>query len=205
MLRSIGVTYLVVHPQAYDDPALRDELLGVINRDPKVVAHRTFDETTIAVLASFEAPAVVGAVRRVPSANIVARASDSADRLPFLFDEDRDSRWLSARPQSGDEWLTLELDRPRDIRLVRLQLGARSFGDYPRDLAVDAIGGASTQLLFHGSVLPQLARGIIADGDYPFIDIALPPNETKTLRLSQRGKAHTFYWSIHELQLFDQQ
>jgi hypothetical protein len=203
MLRSIGVKYLVVHRQAYEDPALRYELLGVIDRDPQVVAHRTFDETSIAVLAPFEAPAVAGMVRRVPSTFIVARASDSTDRLPFLFDEDRDSRWLSARPQSGDEWLTLELDRPRGIRLVRLQLGARSFGDYPRDLAVDAISGASTQFLFRGSVLPQLARGIIADGDYPFIDIVLPANQTKTLQLSQRGNAHTFYWSIHELQLFE--
>ena len=35
------------------------------------------------------------------------------------------------------------------------------------------------------------------------IDIVLPTNETKTLRLTQRGSAHTFYWSIHELQLFE--
>jgi hypothetical protein len=38
-----------------------------------------------------------------------------------------------------------------------------------------------------------LARGIIADGDYPFIDIVLPANQTKTLQLSQRKNAHTFH------------
>jgi len=130
----------------------------------------------------------------------VARASDGADRLPLLFDGDPDSRWLTGRPQSGDEWLALDFDRPRDVAGVRLQLGARSFGDYPRELAIE---GAARRLLFRGSVLPQLARGIIANGDYPFIDIALPPNASKTLRLSQRGSAHTFFWSIHELQVME--
>jgi hypothetical protein len=202
MLRSIGVKYLVVHRQDYGDPSLRDELLRVIEQDAQVLAHRTFDGTTVAVLAPFAPPAAVGSLTPVPSAAITAHASDSEDRLPLLFDGDRDSRWLSARPQSGSEWLTLELDRARDIRLVRMQLGTRSFGDYPRDLAIDAVDG-STHHLFRGSVLPQLARGIIADGDYPLIDIVLPVNETKTLRLSQLGKAHTFFWSIHELQLFE--
>jgi hypothetical protein len=86
-----------------------------------------------------------------------------------------------------------------------MQLGTRSFGDYPRDLAIDAVDGPTTQNLFHGSVLPQLAGGIIADGDYPFIDIVLPQNWSKTLRLSQHGSVRTFYWSTHELQLFERQ
>ena len=129
MLRSIGVKYLVAHRKAYEDPALRGELLGVIDRDLQVVAYRTFDETTIAELTPFKAPTVAGMVRRVPSTFIVARASDSTDRLPFLFDEDRDSRWLSARPQSGDEWLTLELDRPRDILLSQMARGIIADGD----------------------------------------------------------------------------
>jgi hypothetical protein len=204
MLRSIGVKYLIVHRQDYVDPSLRDELLGVIEQDAQVLAHQAFEGATVAVLAPFEPPPVVGPLILVPSGAITVHASDSEDRLPLLFDGDRDSRWLSARPQSGNEWLTLELNRARDVRLVRMQLGTRSFGDYPRDLAIDAVDGTTTQHLFRGSVLPELARGIIADGDYPFIDIVLRANETKTLRFSQRGSAHTFFWSIHELQLFEQ-
>jgi hypothetical protein len=204
MLRSIGVKYLVVHRKAYEDPALRDELLGVIDRDPQVVAYRTFEETTIAVLAPFEAPTVAGMVRRGPSTFIVARASNSTDRLPFLFDEDRDSRWLSARPQSGDEWLTLELDRPRDTRLVRLQLGARSFGDYPRDLAVDAVDGMNAHPLFRGSVLAQMARGVIADGGTILsLTSCCPRTRRRHCGSHNAEMRHTFYWSIHELQLFE--
>src|SRR5262249_24176260 len=136
MLRSIGVRYVVVHREAYEDHGLRDELLHAIAHGSGTITSRTFDRTTVAVLAPFDAPASAGS-RRVPPASIVVRASDSSDRLPFLFDGDRDSRWLTARPQSGDEWLTLELDRPRDVAAVRLQLGTRSFGDYPRELVIE--------------------------------------------------------------------
>ena len=37
----------------------------------------------------------------------------------------------------------------------------------------------------------------------PFIDLALPPNRTTTVRLRQTGAAHTFYWSVHELELWE--
>jgi len=92
MLQSIGVKYLVVHRQAYENPHASRRSARLIDRDSQVAAHRTSDETTTAVLAPFEPPAVAGTVRRVPATFVVARASDSADRLPFLFDEDRDSR-----------------------------------------------------------------------------------------------------------------
>src|SRR5262249_27528162 len=40
MLRGIGVRYLVVHRHLYDDRALADAMLGVIERDPaQVIAH----------------------------------------------------------------------------------------------------------------------------------------------------------------------
>ena len=52
-------------------------------------------------------------------------------------------------------------------------------------------------------MLPEFARGVIVDGEYPYIDIVLPPNHTRTLTLRQLGTAHTFFWSIHELALFE--
>jgi hypothetical protein len=203
MLRSIGVRYLVVHRDFYEDRLLLDELIEVLDDQRQVVSHRTFGETTVAVLVAGEMREDIGDLERVPSASIAARASASPERVRFLFDEDRDTRWLSARPQSGNEWLQLDLDRPRDIQLVRLQVATRSFGDYPRDLAIDAVDETGSHPLFRGSALPHLARGIIADGAYPFIDIVLPPNSARSLRLSQRGATQTFFWSIHELQLLE--
>jgi hypothetical protein len=139
----------------------------------------------------------------IPLASIRAQASHSANRLRLLFDGDRDSRWLTGAPQSGHEWVRLDLDRSRDVRVIRMQLGTRSFGDYPRDLAIEAVEDSGTRTLFRGSVLPQLARGVIAGGEYPFIEIVLPSNHARALRLRQLGTTPTLFWSIHELQLLE--
>lgn len=203
MLRSLGVRYLVIHRRLYEDPSLFDELMRVVDEDPQVIGHRTFENTTVAALAPFELAPVPPSVTPIPASSITARASDSSDRLPLLFDRDHDTRWLTARPQSGDEWLELTLDRARNVRVIRLQLGARSFGDYPRRLAIDTVRDAEARTVFQGAVLPNLARGILSDGEYPWIEIVLPPDMTRTLRLRQIGSAHTFFWSIHEVALLE--
>ena len=58
VLRGIGVRYLVLHRAAYDDRALADAITAVIERDSdQVAAHRTFGETTVAVLTPLDLPA----------------------------------------------------------------------------------------------------------------------------------------------------
>jgi hypothetical protein len=204
MLRGLDVRYLVVHRGAFDDAAVADKLLEILAPDRKqVVADRTFGDITVATLAPADPVPVPDDVSIVPTTAINARTSHSPDRLPLLFDGDADSRWLSGRRQSGDEWIALDLDRPRDIRVVRLQLAARSFGDYPRELAVDVVEEGGTRTLFHGPALPSFARGLVADGTHPFIDIVLPDNRARTVRLRQLGTTHSFFWSIHELRLLE--
>ena len=213
MLRGIGVRYLIVHRTSYADPPLADAMLAAIDRRSEdhasgdrsesngVIERRDFGETTVVVLAPLEIPPAPAGLSDVPYSAVRLAASAGHDRLPLLFDGNVDTRWLTGRRQSGDEWLELHFDRPRDVRLIRLQLGARSFGDYPRDLAVDAIEDGRTRGLFRGPVLPMLARGILSDGAYPFIDVVLPENRASVLRLRQLGMTNTFFWSIHELRL----
>ena len=141
--------------------------------------------------------------RRVPPSAIQARASHSQDRLPLLFDGDRDTRWLSAARQTGAEWIELELDAPRRIAAVRMQTAERSFGDYPRELAIDVVEDAGTRTLFRGSVLPAFGRGFTTNHAYPAIEIALPDNHARRVRLRQLGTTGTLFWSIHELELME--
>ena len=200
-VRGIGVRYLVVHASAYTDRAVLGALNTVITSDAaQVVDRRSFGDITVAVLAPLEAP-LPQSTTPIAATSIQASASHSADRLPQLFDGDPDSRWISSHPQNGDEWIELTLDRPRDVHVVRLQLGKRSFGDYPRRLEIDAIEESGVRTLFADTVLPQLAAGIVVNGDYPWIEIVLPANHARSIRLRQTGAARTFFWSIHELQL----
>src|SRR5262249_16160943 len=105
--------------------------------------------------------------------------------------------------QSGDEWIELALDRPRAVRVVRLQMAVRSFGDYPRELAVDVVDDGGERTVFRGAALPFFARGLTKDGAFPWIEIVLPDNGARAIRLGQLGAVRTFFWSIHEIQLLE--
>jgi hypothetical protein len=203
-LRAVGVSYLVVHHDAFEDESMAAAWQTAAAAHPtQFLSSRRFGGTTIAALRpASDAPHPIEG-RQIPLAAIRARASHSGDRLPFLFDGDSDTRWLSGLPQHGDEWVALELDRPRDISAIHIRMATRSAGDYPRELAVDAVSDTGTRTLFHGSVLPAFTRGILASGSYPDIDLALPSNQTAVLRLRQLGTAGRFFWSIHELQLWE--
>jgi hypothetical protein len=205
MLRGIGVTYLVVHAADFEHRELADAIGGAIDRHPEHVdSVRRFGGTIVASLKGELPPHSPDNLRRLPAFAMSPRANRADDRLPLLFDGDRDSRWLTGSQQSGTEQIDIDFDRPRDVRLVRMSLGVRSFGDYPRLLAVESVGDDGTRTLFRGPTLPQLARGLIADGQYPSIDILLPENRSKSIRLRQLGTTRRFFWSIHELQLWEQ-
>jgi hypothetical protein len=84
-----------------------------------------------------------------------------------------------------------------------MQAAERSFGDYPRELTIEAVEPAGTRTLFSGSVLPHFARGFLVDHTYPIIDVALPPNRARVIRLRQGGATDELFWSIHELELLE--
>jgi hypothetical protein len=202
-LRAVGVRYLVVHHDAFDERDISDAWRAAFAAERRqIISERQFGGTTVAALLPAAEPAVALSGSPILPSAMHAEASHSPDRLPFLFDGDPDSRWLSGPPQSGDEWISLRFDRTRNVAAIRLQIAERSYGDYPRELAIDSIDDRSTTL-FRGSVLPALALGLLADGRYPVITLPLPPNRSRELRLRQLGKAGRFFWSIHELEVWE--
>jgi hypothetical protein len=213
MLRAIGVRTVIVHPDAFPDPAGGRELVARLRAARgQVVSEAPFPGLVVFRLADIGAeerpPHETAGVapprldRPVPSAAFAVRANRSADRLPFAFDGDLDSRWLTGQPQSGDEWIALTFDRPRDITRVRLLTSLRSVGDYPRGLIVEgADNGASFRELARGSVVTALARGLVRDPEHGPIDVWLPPNHTTRLRIRQTGHTPRWFWSVDELQV----
>ena len=67
----------------------------------------------------------------------------------------------------------------------------------------EAVEPDGTQTLFRGSVLPQFGRGFVVDHAYPNIDVLLPVNHARMIRLRQLGRTDELFWSIHELQLWE--
>ena len=205
--RALGVRYVTVHGDEYDDRELASATVAAFQRHQEQVRRLiAFGETTVVELEPGPAPQPAGdsAGRLVAPEALRLTASRRDHLLPRVLDGDPDARWLSERRQVGDEWVRLRLNGPRDIARVRLGMARRSLGDYPRRLLVESSSDGSTyRRLYHDTVVPQLLQGIIRQGAYPPIDIDLPPNRTIELRLRQTGTTRSFYWSIHELQLWE--
>lgn len=206
MLRAMGVRYVLVHPRDYDDPDAGALTAAAIrSRAGQVAEEFRGDEVTAFRLhgAAGHAPAPSMAGTRLGPGDFQADASDAADRLPLMFDGDPDTRWLTGRPQRGDEWIRISFARPRDVSRIALQTASRSFSDYPRALLVEGTSRDGVRaMLYQGGVLVQFGRALAAGGPHPSIALDLPPNLTETLTIRQTGRARRWFWSIHELALW---
>ncbi|MDP7294629.1 MAG: discoidin domain-containing protein [Vicinamibacterales bacterium] len=206
-LRQLGVRHIVVHAAAYPDLARANAAVAAIANVPaQVEQRRAFGSTVVFRLTRWNRPPPdpPAALRAVSQERFRPTSSRAPYRLPLAFDGDPDTRWLTARRQTGDEWIQLEFDAPRNVGLVRLAMARRSLGDYPRRLRIESSSDGTTfQTLFQGIPLAQFLRGLVRNRVYPTIDIALPSNRTRLLRIRQIGRTRSFYWSVHELGVFE--
>jgi len=210
LLRAVGVRYVLVHPGDYADPKVGADTAAAIRARP-ALASEAFHSADIVVFklndgeastAADSSAAPVG--RRLPTASFRAEASDATDRLPLAFDGDADTRWLTGRPQNGDEWIRLTFDRARDVSAIALQTAARSFGDYPRELSIESVGDDGVRtVLFQAPMLVPYGRTLAQGGSHPALVINLPANRTRTLTIRQTGHARRWFWSVHELAMFE--
>jgi hypothetical protein len=56
--------------------------------------------------------------------------------------------------------------------------------------------------LYEGRVVDRLGVSIAREPRSPGIDIVLPPNDTRVLRLRNTGITRRMYWSVHEVRLW---
>jgi hypothetical protein len=207
MLRSIGVRYVIVHPGDYDAASIAarvpDRVIQALGESSQVTK-----TAGLPGVAAFELAAWTPAPERAPLVPIPARelsvsASESADRIPNLFDGDRDTRWIAGMGgQDGSSWLRIQLPRPIDVARVEIQIAERSINDYPRLLRIEGEDAAGPpHVLYDGSPYPELAAAVVRDGRYPRLEVSLPQNQTVTLWIRQTAQSRAS-WSIHELSLW---
>lgn len=210
MLRGFGVRYVTVRSGFYAAPDALEATLRAFASSPDTAEHRHFGSSSqrmdvfllrepLAPLADLsKAP-----WREVPGESMRAEASDQSHRAPWTLDGDLNSRWISGTRQEGDEWFDVILDHPRNLSRVRMLL-SDSFGDYPRGIEITAFSESDTpQPLYRGSILAQLAVGLLANPRRTPIDVDLPPNTTRRLRIRQTGTTRSFHWAIHEIELWE--
>ena len=207
MLRSLGVRYVFVHPGDYDETSRADgqadRTIRAFRDSRQVEKEAGLPEVTAFQLQPWEAAIDTAPVAPIDVRELTATASEAADRLPNLFDRDRDSRWIAGiGGQDGSSWVRLQLARAADVARVELQIAERSMADYPRLLRIEGEDPAGqSHTLYDDAPYPELGAAIVRDGRYPNIAITLPHNETVTLWIRQTAPSRTS-WSIHELRLW---
>jgi hypothetical protein len=130
-------------------------------------------------------------------------ASAMPDRLRYAFDGDIDTKWLSAAPQAGAEWMRVAFDNELDAGRLVILTNRFGVGDYPRGLAVESEAADGARItLFSGSFLPSLLGGLATGrADAPGM-LDLPSNLSRALWVRQTGRSERWQWAVHELRVY---
>jgi hypothetical protein len=204
-LRAIGVRYVLLHEQTFADKLEASRIESAIraasdqiaeeHQWPEIWAWRLTD-------ADPRPPATEG-LRRLDPKTFEVHASQQEGRLPFLFDDDIDTRWMTGAPQEGDEWITIRLAQPADIGRVQIASSPRGQNDYPRRLTIESVDRlGAVQTLFDDGIVDRFVEAVALDEQHAPMTIDLSDNLTSTLRIRQTGHSPS-WWSVHELTVWE--
>ena len=202
--RMVGVRYLLVHAHLFGDPSFAAGLVRAIQQNSDhVEGIHEFATTAVVVLRPM---AVAGPAALDPTLTLSGcqvRVSHNAAVASRAVDGDLATRWLTGVPQHGDEWLEVRCPATQVLTSFELQTNRRSYGDYPRRLAVDASADSVSFVpLWEGGVVAELAASVARTDRPTAIRIAVPPTPFVALRFRQTGQTpRNWFWSIDELQL----
>jgi len=211
-LRGIGVRYLLVHRAAFSDrpdygwpdPNRLVEVIDAAAGEAR--QGRRFGDIIAWTLGEppSQLPIDETSLKPVPPSAFTATASAMPDRLGYAFDGNIDTKWLSAAPQAGGEWICLSFARDVDVRRLVVLTSRDGVGDYPRGLTVESeTADGSRMTLSSGPFLPRLIKGLAGTRAGAPAVLDLPSNITRLLWLRQTGRTRTWQWAIHELEIYE--
>ncbi len=202
MIDVLGVRYVVLHLGKFDREdrrRIQEELPGASGR-----LELEFSSGSDCVYRVEAGDSMASPVpsREVSTAGWSAKATHQGAHASLAFDGDIGTRWHSAAPQEPGMAYEVDTGAVRTLTKLSLLLGS-SHDDYPRDLEVRVSSNRRTWPEIEGVVpLSELLRSYL-DNVSPRIDLAFSPVEARYLRLVQRGRDRTYYWSIHELIVYE--
>jgi len=208
-LRAIGVRYVVLHQPLFSgrpDIGWRDPR-GLVELIDGAAGERgrTFHNAAGWHLGAPRPrlPVDESALEPLRVRDAMVTASAMPDRLRHAFDGDIDTKWLSAAPQAGTEWLRVAFDEELDAGRLVVLTNRFGVGDYPRGLLIEsetADGARAT--LFSGSFLPSLIAGLATGSAGAPAVLDLPSNRSRALWVRQTGRSERWQWAVHELRVY---
>ena len=115
------------------------------------------------------------------------QASHNTNIAQNAIDGNLQTRWDAGKPQSGDEWIRLDLGATLDVSEITLDQSL-SGPDYPRDFEVLT----STDNQNWTKVFDGKGSGVAEI-------VQFESRKARYIRINQKGRDPVFFWSIHEI------
>ena len=159
---------------------------------------RIFNVPRTPASSALDAPWPRGAALPVSS----VAASGPPAVLATLTDGDATTRWQSATPQRGSEWVILDLGSNRSIDGIVLLTGV-FLGEFPRELAIDVSEDAQNwTTAWHGPTAARLVAGATRNTRDAPLAILFAPAVARFVRARQLGTEPRYQWSIADVAVF---
>jgi len=126
--------------------------------------------------------------------NWVLSANHNNGNVGLMIDGLASTRWSTGTPQSAGQYITVDLNETLSFNRIVLD-SSSSNDDYPRSYSVFV----SSNGINWGT---PLKSGI---SDRSITNIEFPNQIARHIKITQTGNNQNFWWSIHELNIFNDQ
>jgi hypothetical protein len=200
-LRGLGVRYVLIHPDDFDDREVAQHLSTLLASRTDAFRERERWES----ITAYELVAPPPDDRPAATTTVsiaAASASHRSDAMREALDGSIETRWTSAKPQAGDEWVRVAFQSPAAATEVVLRMNPLVLSDYPRGLAVDAESRSGSTTVFDGSLGEAFGAAFRHAPEDLRIRVPLRPVLADALRLRQTGRTSgPWWWSIDDLEV----
>lgn len=222
ILKSLGVKYIVLHPDLWNEEIAFRKMnrLEIFQSDLKLVKEFNYDlQKRSDILKSFGRDYIYEVVvkeeekkevrsefyKEISPSEWETKASANEHLLPFLKDKNLETRWNSEGPKKKGDFILVEFKEPKEITQVSLHLG-RFQSDFALDFILEAsLDGKNWQRIKDKYSPGEFTKDMIYSPFNPIQNLYLDKQNLLYLKIIHLGEDKTFWWSVAELKIYENQ
>jgi hypothetical protein len=203
-LQTLGVNLIIFHTADLSPKEIKQVLAGLEDLDIDIQTVAIFGTDYVLAVppgTSAQAESVwKDRTKLLSKTGWSVKSNINQKMAGYAIDGSLETRWESG-PQKNGLYFTVDMKKPESVRGISLKLG-RSAMDYPRGyIAEISLDGVHWEQVAgqDKTILPILA--FLNPRDLS-LDIDLGSQEARFIRITDTGEDATYYWSIHEIEVF---